>query len=380
MGDVAKLAGVSQQTVSRVVNAREYVSGHTRERVLSAMRELNYRPNPAAQALVTGRSKTLGVISVDSIAFGPASVLLGLERAAHAYGYFVSVARLASPDRRSVLQALEQLQRQNVEGILVNAGQDGITRELDRRLIDVPLVAIDDTREAVVPVVAVDQVSGAAGATRLLLDLGHRTVSHIAGARDWSSARRRIEGWRAVLESAEVPVAPPLFGDWSVRSGYELGRLLAQDREVTAIFAANDEMALGVMRAMAEAGREVPRDVSIIGFDDVPFARYLTPPLTTVRQDFEGLGQRSVHLLMDAIHGVDDSCVQAVITTELVKRGSTAPAVPESGSRNTPPPEVGAPDGRTSRPTTAEPRPCAAPGSWSAATGGTRPSPCSSGP
>ena len=108
MGDVATLAGVSQQTVSRVVNAREYVGGDTRERVLTAMRELNYRPNPAAQALVTGRSKTLGVISIDSVAFGPVSVLRGLERAAHAHGYFVSVARIGSLDRGSVLQALEQ--------------------------------------------------------------------------------------------------------------------------------------------------------------------------------------------------------------------------------------------------------------------------------
>jgi DNA-binding LacI/PurR family transcriptional regulator len=325
MGDVAKLAGVSPQTVSRVVNAREYVGGDTRERVLTAMRELSYRPNRAAQALVTGRSKTLGVISIDSVAFGPVSVLRGLERAAHAHGYFVSVARLGSLDRGSVFQALEHLQRQSVEGIILNAGQDGITQELDRRLMDVPVVAVEDTPEARVPVVAVDQVAGAAAATRLLLDLGHRNVSHIAGPTDWSAARRRIEGWRTALESAEVPVAPPVSGDWSVRSGYELGRLLAQDREATAIFAANDEMALGAMRAMFEAGREVPRDVSIIGFDDVPFARYLTPPLTTVRQDFEEIGQRSVDMLLDAIRGVDDTHARAAITLELVVRGSSAP-------------------------------------------------------
>ena len=327
MGDVASLAGVSQQTVSRVVNAREYVGGDTRERVLMAMRELNYRPNRAAQALVTGRSKTLGVMSIDSVAFGPVSVLRGLERAAHAQGYFVSIARLGSLDRGSVFQALERLQRQGVEGILLNAGQDGITRELDHRLIDVPLVAVEDTPEAKVPVVAVDQVAGAATATRLLLDLGHRNVSHIAGPSDWSAARRRIEGWRAALESAEVAAAPPLSGDWSVRSGYELGRLLAQDRDVTAIFAANDEMALGAMRAMFEAGRDVPRDVSIVGFDDVPFARYLTPPLTTVRQDFEEMGRRSVDMLVEAIRGVDDTPARAAITLELVVRDSTAPAV-----------------------------------------------------
>ena len=327
MGDVAELAGVSQQTVSRVVNSREYVGGDTRERVLAAMRELDYRPNRAAQALVTGRSKTLGVISIESVAFGPSSVLLGLERAAHAHGYFVSVARLASLDRGSLFQALEQLRRQSVEGILLNTGQDGITHELERRLADVPVVAVEDTPEARVPIVAVDQERGAAAATQLLLELGHRKVAHVAGPEDWSSARRRMEGWRATLESAEVPVAPPLFGDWSVRSGHELGRRLAQDPEVTAVFAANDEMALGVMRAMFEAGRDVPGDVSIVGFDDVPFARYLTPPLTTVRQDFEEIGRLSVDVLLDAIGGVEHSHARAVITPQLIVRDSTGPAV-----------------------------------------------------
>jgi DNA-binding LacI/PurR family transcriptional regulator len=326
MGDVARLAGVSQQTVSRVVNARGYVGRVTRERVLMAMRELHYRPNPAAQALVTGRSKTLGVISIDSVAFGPVSVLRGLERAAHERGYFVSVARIGSLDRGSVLQALENLQRQSVEGILLNAGQDGITHELDRRLIDVPLVAVEDTLEPGVPVVALDQVAGAAAATNLLLDLGHANVSHVAGPGDWSSARRRIEGWRTALESAGIAAAPPLLGDWSVRSGHELGQTLARDGDVTAVFAANDEMALGIMRALFEAGRDVPRDVSVVGFDDVPFARYLTPPLTTVRQDFEEIGRRSVHIVLDAIHGGGDAVVRATITPELIVRESSAPA------------------------------------------------------
>lgn len=326
MGDVARLADVSQQTVSRVVNERGYVGGRTRERVLTAMRELNYRPNPAAQALVTGRSNTLGVLSIDSVAFGPVSILRGLERAAHERGYFVSVARIGSFDRGSVLQALENLQRQSVAGILLNAGQDGIAHELDRGLVDVPLVAVEDTPEPGVPVVALDQVAGAAAATRLLLELGHRNVSHVAGPDDWSSARRRVEGWRSALESAGIEPRAPLPGDWSVRSGHVLGHRLARDRDVTAVFAANDEMALGVMRAMFEAGRAVPGDVSVVGFDDVPFARYLTPPLTTLRQDFEEMGRRSVHMLMDAIDGDGDAVTRAIITPELIMRESSAPA------------------------------------------------------
>jgi DNA-binding LacI/PurR family transcriptional regulator len=326
MGDVARLAGVSQQTVSRVVNQRGYVGGMTRERVQEAMRELDYRPNPAAQALVTGRSKTLGVISIDSVAFGPVSVLRGLERAAHERGYFVSVSRIGSLDRGSVLQALEHLQRQSVEGILLNAAQDAITHELDRRRIDVPVVAVEDTLDVSVPVVALDQVAGAAAATRLLLELGHRNVSHVAGPGDWLPARRRAEGWRTALEAAGIAPPDPLPGDWSVRSGHVLGHRLARDRGVTAVFAANDEMALGVMRAMFEAGRAVPREVSVVGFDDVPFARYLTPPLSTVRQDFEEIGRRSVHMLLDAIDGAGDAVMRATITPELIMRESSAPA------------------------------------------------------
>ena len=326
MGDVAKLAGVSPQTVSRVVNAREYVGGDTRERVLLAMRELSYRPNRAAQALVTGRSNTLGVISIDTVAFGPSSVLLGLDRTARAHGYAVSVARLDDLDGDSLVHAIEQLQRQRVEGILLNAGRRGMAAELDHIEVNVPLVAVEDTADAAVPVVHVDEVAGARAATGLLLDLGHRTVAHIAGPRDWSSTRNRSGGWRAALESAGAAVVPPLFGDWSVHSGYELGRRLAQDSELTAVFAANDEMALGAMRALFEAGRALPGDVSVVGFDDVPFARYLTPSLTTVRQDFDAIGRRSLELLLNAIRDEDDAPVHAAITPELTVRESTAPA------------------------------------------------------
>jgi DNA-binding LacI/PurR family transcriptional regulator len=323
MGDVARLAGVSQQTVSRVVNANDYVGVATRERVRAAMRKLNYRPNPAAQALVTGRSRTLGVISLESAAYGPSSLQLGVERAAHAHGYFVSVARLAAFDRGSLLAALDQLQRQGVDGILVNAGHEEVTRRLTHLPLDVPLIAIEDLPDAGAPVVFVDQRAGTDAAVRLLLDLGHESVAHLAGPREWAAARRRLEGWRDAL--GDRSALDPLHGDWSAGSGFELGRRLARDPTVTAVFAANDEMALGAMRAMLEAGRSVPRDVSIVGFDDVPFARYLTPPLTTVRQDLDETGRRAVRRLLDDIEGVDEGVVRAALAPELIVRESTGP-------------------------------------------------------
>jgi DNA-binding LacI/PurR family transcriptional regulator len=324
--DVAKLAGVSSQTVSRVVNRSGYVGLRTRERVLAAMRELDYRPNSAARALVTGRTRTLGVVSVDTTAFGPASILLSVERAAHTHGYAVSVASIERLDDAAVLEAIERLERQGVEGIVLNAAQEAIAQHLPERLAATPVVAIEDVPAAAVPIVSFDQETGAATATRLLLELGHRAIAHVAGPSDWLAARRRIAGWQAALEAAGVEPQGPVHGDWTARSGYEHGLALSAERHITAVFAANDQMALGVLRAMQVAGRTVPGDVSVIGFDDIPEARYLTPPLTTVRQDFEGLGRESLRLLLDAIEAPGGTPPRVSMAPELVVRESTARA------------------------------------------------------
>jgi DNA-binding LacI/PurR family transcriptional regulator len=325
MADVAKLAGVSHQTVSRVLNSSDLVRPETRERVRRAMAELNYRPNSLARALVTGRSWTLGVVSFDTTLYGPASTLFGIERAAHSNGYFVSIVSVTSLDRASVLRAVEQLRAQGVDGVLIITPQDTAVEAVLHTPVDMPVVAVEAGPEEAVPVVAVDQVAGAMAATQHLLELGHRTVWHVAGPSDWLEARQRVEGWTAALEAAGADVPPLLTGDWSARSGYELGRRLATVREVTAIFAANDQMALGILRALYEAGLEVPRDLSLVGFDDIPEAQFFTPPLTTVQQDCNELGRQSLMLLLEEIAASERSSAHVVVAPKLMVRDSTAP-------------------------------------------------------
>jgi DNA-binding LacI/PurR family transcriptional regulator len=325
MADVARVAGVSHQTVSRVLNGSDSVRPETKERVLRAMRELDYRPNSLARALVTGRSWTLGVVSFDTTLYGPASTLFGIERAAHTQGYFVSIVSVTSLDRDSVLGAVAQLRGQGVDGILLITPQEGAVEAVLHIPRDMPVVAVEAGPEEAVPVVTVDQVAGAATATRHLLELGHRTVWHVAGPSDWLEARQRIDGWMAALEEAGADPPPLLSGDWSARSGYELGKRLATVRDVTAIFAANDQMALGILRALYEAGREVPRDLSIVGFDDIPEAQFFTPPLTTVHQDFNEVGRQSLMLLLDEIGAPTRSSSRVVVPPRLKVRESSAP-------------------------------------------------------
>jgi DNA-binding LacI/PurR family transcriptional regulator len=179
-----------------------------------------------------------------------------------------------------------------------------------------------------VPTVRMDNTGGAAAATQHLLDLGHRTVHHIAGPRDWPEARDRTDGWRDTLYAAGAVVPAVRQGDWSAKSGYVAGQLLASDPTVTAIFCGNDQMALGALRALHEAGRAVPDDVSVVGFDDVPESAYFLPPLTTMRQDFVDLGRRSINMLVRQIATGTRDSHQIVLHADLVVRSSTASARP----------------------------------------------------
>jgi DNA-binding LacI/PurR family transcriptional regulator len=326
MSDVGRLAGVSHQTVSRVINGSPHVRPETRARVLAAMEELGYRPNPVARALVTGRSQTLGVVSFDTTLYGPASTLFGIERAAHEAGYFIIVASVEALDRSSVVDAVERLRRQGVDGILVIAPVPEAGEALQHAPTDIPLVAAEAGPDRGFPVVAVDQVAGAVSATRHLLDLGHETVWHISGPPNFVEARQRLDGWREALEAAGAVVPAPLAGDWSPGAGYELGKKLSADPAVTAVFVANDQMALGLLRATHEADRAVPDELSVVGFDDIPEAAYFLPPLTTIRQDFIEMGRRSLRLLLETIETGRRTGPSSLVPPELIVRASSGPA------------------------------------------------------
>ncbi|MEW2305544.1 LacI family DNA-binding transcriptional regulator [Streptomyces sp. NPDC006655] len=339
MTDVARIAGVSQQTVSRVLNDHPNVRPATRERVLAAVRELGYRPNAAARTLATRRTRTLGVVSFNTTLYGPACMLYGIEQAARQHEYFVIVAAVGTLDRRSVLDAVDRLRDQGVEGIVVIAPQTPAVGALASVPADVPLVAVGCGTHTALASVAVDNEAGAELATSYLLDLGHRTVHHLVGPRSWLDAQEREAGWRGTLEKRGAPVPAPLAGaDWTARTGYEHGLRIAADPEVTAVFCANDHLALGLLRALQQAGHRVPEDISVVGFDDMPETEYFGPSLTTVRQDFDELGRRALRALIEIV-GDPDAGIPAsgetphiVIPPSLVVRTSATRARHRKGS------------------------------------------------
>ncbi|HEX7716253.1 MAG TPA: LacI family DNA-binding transcriptional regulator [Marmoricola sp.] len=327
--DVARAAGVSQKTVSRVVNRDPHVSAAVRERVNGAIVALGYRPNRAARNLVLGRSRTIGVLSVGSTDFGPSSLMLAAESAIRRAHYAMSVINTFEDEPATITRSLRALVDQGVDGIVVNEPDEAFILDAGA-LGDLPVLSLSgsyglSTSEIVADV---DVASGARLATEHLLGLGHRTVHHIGGPGNWRTAQRRLEGWRSAIQAAGAPEPAAVSGDWSVRSGYELGARLAADPEVTAVFAANDQMAIGLLRAFAAAGRDVPGDVSVVGFDDVPEAAYLARALTTVRQDLAYLATFGVGILIDAIENPRPQDRRENVPVELVIRETTAAPPP----------------------------------------------------
>ncbi|WP_106320138.1 LacI family DNA-binding transcriptional regulator [Actinoplanes italicus] len=322
MTDVARLAGVSHQTVSRVLNDHPNVKEQTRIRVRAAIAELGYRPNRAARALVTGRSQLIGVVARNSTLFGPATMLSEFEQAAADAGFAVSVGSVHELDRSSISAVVDRHLDQRVAGLVVIANTASATEALAEIPGDLPVVFIDGDPDSGRPLVTVDQVAGARAATRHLLDAGHETVWHVSGPTDWFDSAGRIQGWRQTLEEAGAEVPPLLSADWSAAEGYRTGQMLARMPEVTAIFTANDHLALGILRALHERGRRVPHDVSVVGFDDVPEAAYFIPPLTTVRQAFGDVARAALSLLLGQMRDENGTANQIVVPPQLIVRES----------------------------------------------------------
>ena len=325
MADVARLAGVSHQTVSRVLNGHPSVAPGTRRDVETAITQLGYRRNTAARALVTKQSRTLGVVSVDTSHYGPASTLFSIEAAARQAGYFVNFASVRYVDRANMRAAVDHLMSANVDGLIAIAPITAAVEALHGLRTDVPLVRVAGAdSSAADDVVVVDQAAGAGLATSHLLGLGHETVVHVRGPEQWLEADARVRGWFDVLVRRRVRAPEVLAGDWSPASGYEAGKTLARQPDVSAVFVANDQMALGLIRGLHEGGRAVPDDVSVVGFDDIPEAGYFQPPLTTIRQDFTEVGRRCIEQVMALIAGKTNP-PSAPSEPTLVVRASTAP-------------------------------------------------------
>lgn len=302
MADVAKLAGVSVPTVSRVLSGAANVSPKRRERVESAIAELNFRPSAAARALATRRSEVISIVAGDTSKYGYAETIRGIEEAARAHGYTVMITVVETTDASEIDAALASTLAQPIAGVVVLKFDPPGVAALKRIPEDIPVVALSGVRETGVAQAVIDETRAAEELTNYLLELGHETVHHV---RVPPSRREdgRTTGWRRALRHAGREVPAPLDASWEPASGRTIGWGLAEDLGVTAVFCGNDEIAMGVMRGLTDKGLRVPDDVSVAGFDNHPLASLWNPELTTAYQDFAGLGGRGFQLLIAQLRG-----------------------------------------------------------------------------
>lgn len=327
INDVAKYAGVSYQTVSRVLNNHPRVAEQTRARVNKAIKALNYYPSSAARDLAAHRSRVIGVVTCSLEYYGPTQMLVNIEQSARNEGLDLIFANVTPTDQSSMQAAADLMRRWSVAGVLVIAPvQSPAYDHLLEQIQGIPCVQIDIARESNAASVIVDQYRGIQLVVDHLIALGHRQIAAIAGPDAWFGADARREGYLAAMDAAGL--APQIIGtgDWTALSGYQTIHKLQGHFPFTGLVVANDQMALGAVHALLEAGLRVPDDISVTGFDDFPESRFFTPALTTVRQNFSLLGQQGLHRLQQLLNGEVLSTPQIVIQPDLILRDSTARA------------------------------------------------------
>ncbi|OIQ87853.1 lactose operon repressor [mine drainage metagenome] len=324
--DVARLAGVSHQTVSRVLNDEPGTRAATRERVRAAIASLGYRRNSAATALASRRSHRLGALVTGMLESGPSKFIDGAATAARQAGYVLDIVSLDHTGRDAT-QATDLLDQHDLAGVVILAPSDQVHAALATWRPRVPVLvatALEDDHTDP------DGHTGNTAATRAavehLLGLGHTRIALVAGPDHWASAAARTHAYHATMAAHRLPSLPVIPGDWSARSGHLAGHAL-DPTTTTAVLAANDQMALGVIRALSERGIAVPEAISAIGIDDIPEAGYFLPPLTTVHLDFHGYGHHAITTLLRTIDPVGTRPTPAPEPPRLVVRASTAPPV-----------------------------------------------------
>jgi len=323
IADVARLAGVSVPTVSRVMTGAAKVSAEKTRRVQAAVAELGYRPNASARALVNGRSRVIAVLAGDTSRYGYAETIRGIEVSARASGHLVSIAVIDTTDPEHVRSAVDFALQQPVAGVVVLKFDPEGVAALEAVPRSLSTVAVSGEVATGVPQAVIDEAAGSRALTRHMLDLGHATVHHVrvppSGKEDGRTA-----GWRSALADAGVVVPDIIDASWDPLSGRSIGRRIAHDRSITAVFCGNDEIAMGVIRGLADEGMSVPGDVSVAGFDDHPIAQLFSPALTTARQDFAALGSRAFRQLEQLMAGAATPALTTDSAT-VVLRESVAP-------------------------------------------------------
>lgn len=328
MNDVARLAGVSHQTVSRVLNGTGSVSEETQENVRRAIDELGYRPNFAARALVTRQSGLLGVITTTSVHYGPASMLLAVDIAAKALGILTVTTALESYTKEELKQATDKILSLGVDAIVFIEPRNTTINEFGILNFPIPVVAVMSPqvgKRIGIPTAHIDQAAGVQAIIEHIINLGHTNIYHVMGETGWYAADIRATAYSyAMLNAGLIPKT--VGGDsWDSECGYKIGLELMENKILpTAIFCANDSLALGVMSALRGEGIKIPEDISVVGFDDIPESAFFDPPLTTVRQDFWSIGKKIVSMLVEACKTGEAKIENVSLPVEIILRQSTA--------------------------------------------------------